>query len=91
MKKSTLTSVVAVAFSLAALESAQAAKEDMEKCALVGLNKAGQEVGLVKAGMADCKSATSSCAGENKAGDKEAWIYMPKGICGKIEGGNVVK
>lgn len=91
MKKSTLTSVLAAAFSLAAIGSVQAAKEEMEKCQINGYNKSCKEVGLIKAGMADCKSATSSCAGENKAGDKEAWIYLPTGMCGKIQGGTVVK
>jgi uncharacterized membrane protein len=91
MKKSSLTTLIATTFSLAILESAQASKDEMEKCQIIGYNKAGEETGLIKEGMGDCPSATSTCAGSNKAGDKKAWIYLPKGVCEKIQGGKVVK
>ena len=92
MKNSHLTALIAATFSLAAFDSAQAAQQEgMEKCSLVGYNQQGKEVGLIKAHMADCKSETSTCSGTNGEGDKEAWIYMPRGLCGKIVGGSVVE
>ncbi len=60
---------------------ALAAEKGMEKCA-----------GIVKAGKNDCGTSNSSCAGTStKDGDKEAWIYLPKGACEKIVGGMVAK
>lgn len=91
MKKSSLTTIITTTFSLAVLEAATAAKDSMEKCQIVGYNQAGEEIGLIKEGMGDCPSATSTCSGTNKAGDKKAWIYLPKGVCDKIQGGKVVK
>lgn len=53
---------------------------DNEKCA-----------GVVKAGKNDCATTANSCAGQVKAdGNKEAWIYVPKGTCEKIVGGSIV-
>lgn len=53
---------------------------DNEKCA-----------GIVKAGKNDCATTANSCAGQVKAdGNKEAWIYVPKGTCEKIVGGSIV-
>lgn len=52
----------------------------MEKCA-----------GIVKAGKNDCATSTSSCAGTlKKDGQKDAWIYLPKGSCDRIVGGIVL-
>jgi uncharacterized membrane protein len=69
-----------LALGLAAGGSAFAQKEGMEKCA-----------GVVKAGKNDCGTSKSSCAGTSKVdGDKEAWIYVPKGTCEKIVGGSAV-
>lgn len=90
MKKLTLKSTVAAAFSLLTLEAVHASEMSMEKCQIIGFNKEGKEVGLIKEGRADCHSATSTCGGTNKGGEKSAWIYLPKGICQKIEGGTVV-
>jgi len=48
----------------------------MEKC-----------YGIVKAGKNDCQTSTSACAGTaTKDGQKDAWIYIPKGTCDKIVG-----
>src|SRR5690606_14921460 len=53
---------------------------EYEKCA-----------GVVKAGKNDFATATASCAGSaTKDGQKDAWIYVPKGTCEKIVGGVVV-
>lgn len=47
--------------------------------------------GIVKAGKNDCATSTNSCAGSaTKDGQKDAWIYVPKGTCEKIVGGTVV-
>lgn len=47
--------------------------------------------GIVKAGKNDCATAANSCAGAaTKDGEKDAWIYVPKGTCSKIVGGTVV-
>ena len=91
MKKTSLAAIITTTFSLVLLESAEAAKNGMEKCQIIGYNQAGEEIGLIKEGMGDCPSATSTCSGTNKAGEKEAWIYLPKGACEKIQGGKVVK
>ena len=70
-----------LALGIAGVSSqALAAKGDMEKCA-----------GIVKAGKNDCGTATSACAGTAKTdGEKQAWVYIPKGTCEKIVGGTVI-
>jgi uncharacterized membrane protein len=51
----------------------------MEKC-----------YGIVKKGMNDCATATQSCAGSaTKDSQPDAFIFMPKGMCGKIVGGHL--
>lgn len=58
---------------------ALAAKPDMEKCS-----------GIAKAAKNDCGTSKHSCAGQaSKDGDKEEWVYVPKGTCEKIVGGAV--
>ena len=52
---------------------------DMEKC-----------YGVSKAGKNDCQTKTSSCAGTStKDGQKDAWVFLPKGTCEKIVGGSL--
>ena len=66
---------------LTASGAAVAAKSKAEKC-----------YGIVKAGKNDCQTATSSCAGTaKKDGQKDAWVYLPKGSCEKIVGGSLKK
>ena len=49
---------------------------DQEKC-----------YGIVKAGMNDCQTATSKCAGSStKDKQIDAFILLPKGLCDKIVG-----
>jgi len=75
---SSLASLIAVTLAMAA-NTAQAAKDDTEKCA-----------GIVKAGKNDCGTSKSACAGTTKADrDSEAWILVPKGTCARIAGGMV--
>jgi uncharacterized membrane protein len=46
--------------------------------------------GIVKAGMSDCQTATQSCAGSATANSQpDAFIFVPKGLCAKIVGGNL--
>jgi len=73
-----LASLIAVTLAMAA-NTAQAAKDDTEKCA-----------GVVKAGKNDCGTSKSACAGTTSADrDPEAWILVPKGTCERIAGGTV--
>lgn len=81
----TLASAVAGAIALAGagLANAQtgpAPKPDFkfEKC-----------YGVSKAGGNDCQTTTNSCAGTAKKDRQgDAWIYLPAGACGKIDGGS---
>lgn len=60
--------------------AAKEGKEGMEKCA-----------GIAKAGKNDCGTSNHSCSGQaKKDGDKEEWVYVPKGTCEKIVGGSMV-
>lgn len=46
--------------------------------------------GVVKAGKNDCQTANSACAGTStKDGQKDAWVYVPKGTCDKLVGGSM--
>jgi uncharacterized membrane protein len=79
-----LGSAVAVALSIAVQASAQGGpapvpKFSHEKC-----------YGIAEAGKNDCQTSTSSCAGTSKRnGQTDAWVYLPKGSCEKIVGGNL--
>lgn len=51
----------------------------MEKC-----------YGIVKAGMNDCKTASQGCASSaTKDSQPDAFIFLPKGLCSRIVGGNL--
>lgn len=48
--------------------------------------------GIAKAGMNDCASGTSACAGQSKVdGAKDAWLGVPTGTCNKIAGGSTTE
>lgn len=77
-------SAIAAFLSLTATHSAIGAPDDssansVEKC-----------YGIARAGMNDCSTATSSCAGSAKK-DKQAdaFLLLPKGVCEKIVGGQL--
>ena len=76
--KTTLT--IAAALSAALLLAGQVQAQDTtEKC-----------FGVAKAGKNDCQNATSSCAGTSKKdAQTDAWLSVPKGVCGKIAGGSL--
>lgn len=97
MKKSAIVLAVAAAASLitgvaqaaddagtAHMKMNDAANASSEKCMVVKDGK-----GLIKAGKSDCKATSHSCAGNNKAGDPESWIYVPKGQCDKVKAGDM--
>lgn len=69
----------ALALGLMSGVSQAAEKVEMEKC-----------YGITKAGKNDCQTASSACAGTAKKDrQKDAWIYIPKGTCDKIVGGQL--
>jgi Predicted integral membrane protein len=75
---SALAAVVALG-SLGLANDALAAEKQGEKC-----------YSVAKAGKNDCQTATSACAGSAKQdADPTAFIYVPKGTCEKIAGGNL--
>lgn len=82
MKSHTLAAAVLAAFVAAGVSlTAQAADPiKMEKC-----------YGVAKAGKNDCGTkGGNSCAGQVKfARSSNAWIFVPKGTCEKIEGGSL--
>ena len=46
--------------------------------------------GVVKAGQNDCATKSSSCAGSSTTdGQKDAFVAVPKGLCGKLFGGSL--
>ena len=74
---SALAGLLAVGLSGASTQ-ALAAKGEFEKC-----------YGIAKAGKNDCQTSNTACAGTSTAdGQKDAWIYVPKGTCDKIVGGS---
>lgn len=71
-----LLGLTLVGSNLVALEAGAAGKE---KC-----------YGVVKAGQNDCATKTSSCVGSAaKDGQKDAFIALPKGLCGKLVNGSL--
>lgn len=81
MANMVITAMVSVGLSIMAAEKAQAApKMQMEKC-----------YGIVKKGKNDCGVANGhSCAAQSKQdGSPDEWIFVPKGTCQKIVGGNL--
>jgi len=82
MKKMSIAAAMASAMALSS--AAYAGPNDMERCTVV--DKDGH--GLIKAHKSDCAGAGHSCAGQNKAGDANAWIIVPKGQCAKINAGD---
>ena len=77
--KSAITAFLAMATAHAAMAGPATPPQSSEKC-----------YGVVKAGLNDCATATSSCAGSS-AKDKQpdAFIFLPKGVCDKLAGGSL--
>lgn len=75
---SALAGVVALSM-LGASQIAFAEKAEAEKC-----------YGVAKAGKNDCQTSNSSCAGTSKVdGQKDAWVFVPKGSCEKLVNGSL--
>lgn len=83
MKKLSIFTALSTAMALS-ISTAHGGAGSMEKCKVVGSDGKG----LIKAAKADCAGAGQSCAGQNKAGDPNAWILVPKGQCAKINAGD---
>ncbi len=84
MKKSNLAVTAAITGLLAlggtALTATSAVAAEKEKC-----------YGVSKAGKNDCATKNSSCAGTAKEDfQKDAFVVMPKGLCGKLAGGSTM-
>lgn len=78
MLTSAITGILAAGVLTVGGDALAAEKTKPEKC-----------FGVVKAGKNDCQTAKSACAGTAaKDGQKDAWIYVPKGTCEKIVGGS---
>lgn len=44
--------------------------------------------GVAKAGKNDCATATSVCTGHStQDGQRDAWLWLPKGTCERLVGG----
>lgn len=82
MKKSLIIgSAVAAAVSMASAPQISHAAGANEKC-----------YGVVKAGQNDCATNNSSCKGTSTAdGQKDAWVFVPTGMCEKLVGGSTEK
>ena len=77
--KASLALALGTAITLSAVISAPAQAASKEKC--YGVSLAGQN---------DCATNTSSCAGTSKVDNQgDAFIAVPKGLCGKITGGSL--
>lgn len=77
---SALAALTALAASAALAQTGPAAKPDFsfEKC-----------YGVAKAGLNDCQTSNSSCAGTSTADNQtDAWLYVPAGTCSKLTGGS---
>lgn len=77
-------SVMTAFFVLVATGSAVADTSD-------NTNSTGEKCyGIAKKGMNDCATASSSCASSStKDGQKDAFLFLPKGLCERIVGGNL--
>lgn len=72
------TAVGMIAASQAFAGPAAAPSYEFEKC-----------FGVAAAHQNDCQTASNSCAGTvTQAARGDAWIFVPKGVCAKIQGGS---
>jgi uncharacterized membrane protein len=74
-----ITAILTMGLSAPALaEHDMGIPDGMEKC-----------YGIAKAGQNDCGTASHHCGGEARSdGEKDAWIFVPTGVCNKIVGGS---
>jgi uncharacterized membrane protein len=82
--KTRLLLASAVAAAIATGAQAQSGPAPMPKF------EAEKCYGVSKAGKNDCQTANSSCAGTSKRdGQKDAWVYVPKGTCDRLVNGSM--
>jgi uncharacterized membrane protein len=68
-----------LALGASTLAKADTASDPQEKC-----------FGVAKASANDCQTASNSCAGSATInGQADAWIYVPKGLCERLNGGSL--
>ncbi len=83
-KDKIIQSAITAFLALATTDTVFAAQHDaspaeQEKC-----------YSIVRAGMNDCSTATASCAGSaTKDAQADAFIFLPKGVCAKLVGGQL--
>lgn len=78
-QKALIAAAISGALALGTLSlSTTVSADEKEKC-----------YGVSKAGMNDCQTANSSCAGTSTMDDqKDAFVLVPNGICEKLTGGS---
>jgi uncharacterized membrane protein len=77
--KFAIRAAVAGALALTAVSAIAADNPAEEKC-----------YGVAAAGKNDCATANNSCAGSSeKDRQSDAFLKLPKGLCGKIAGGSL--
>jgi uncharacterized membrane protein len=75
-----IASAMAAIIGLGVAVAAKAEDAKNEKC-----------YGVAKAGQNDCATASNSCAGTTTSdAAKDAFLYVPTGICAKIAGGSLM-
>jgi uncharacterized membrane protein len=88
MQKVSTKGAILAASALAALATVSVVSPSKAGPAPEPTFKAEKCYGVAASGKNDCASSGSnSCAGTaTKANDPKAWIYVPEGTCGKIQG-----
>ncbi len=77
--KLAMASVITGVIALGAVTATPAVAAGKEKC-----------YGVAKAGNNDCATKNSSCAGTSKKDFQgDAFLAVPKGMCGKLAGGSL--
>jgi uncharacterized membrane protein len=76
-----LTSAIGAVISMSGLAGSASAADvrcaEVERC-----------YGVSKAGKNDCATSSSACSGTAKQdSQKDAWVFVPKGTCGRLSGG----
>lgn len=90
----TLSAIVAIGVTHAQTATTNNMNADMQKKTEKRLSKDMPRgfqkcYGIAKAGMNDCATGATSCAGSSTSDNaKNAWIGVPKGTCDRIVGGS---
>jgi uncharacterized membrane protein len=88
MQREQLSVAVAAVLALGAAGPAAAQKEKVAP--LVYCAEQEKCYGVSRAGKNACSTSNAACAGSSVAdGQKDAWVYLPKGMCEKLVGGSL--